>query len=336
MLGSTPGDIGVDRGSVLHLDASDVRYEVVHLAADGAQEVATVEPFAEPATPAQRLASTPRAERHRLESTGEVQLTLHHLGGSGPPLLICHATGFHGLAYAPLAKGLAPYFDVWAADLRGHGASSAPVSGDFAWQGMADDVARCLGEIGADPPVGVGHSMGGAAILLAEVARPGSFAAAYLFEPIVLPPTTPLRKDNPMSGPARRRRPAFPSKQAAFQRYASRPPLDELRTDALAAYVEHGFVDTGEDEVRLACDPEHEARTFEAEDKMTIDLIRSLSLPLMVAAGGPEGDPNPAAFAPDIVAAVPGAILRPHPELGHFGPLEAPDRIAAEVVDWLT
>ncbi|MCP3935298.1 MAG: alpha/beta hydrolase, partial [Actinomycetia bacterium] len=224
----------------------------------------------------------------------------------------------------------------WAIDLRGHGGSLPPASGDFAWRGMADDVTAAVARMGSAPIVGVGHSMGGAAILLAELARPGLFEAAYLYEPIVLPPEFHVgRRENPMIEPARRRRPTFPSKKDALDRYLSRPPLNQLRLDSLAAYVEHGFVPTDDGEVRLACEPEHEARTFDADDKVTFDDIHGLDLRLMVAAGVPESGGGPADFAPHAAQAVPGAHLSLHDEIGHFGPLEDPDGVAGEIIGWL-
>jgi pimeloyl-ACP methyl ester carboxylesterase len=261
-----------------------------------------------------------------------VELAVHHLGGHGPGLLVCHATGFHGLAYAPMARDLARVADVWALDFRGHGSSTPPRSGDFTWDGMADDVLAAVDAIGTGPVLAVGHSLGGAAILLAELDRPGSITRAYLYEPIVFPREHVLgRAESPMSGPARNRRDVFPSKRAAFERYASRPPLDALRPDALAAYVEHGFVGTGTGEVRLACRPEHEARTFEAEDRMTLDRLADLDLPVVIGVGARAPHPGPADLAPAVAAAVRGSRLIEYADLGHFGPLQDPDRIAADV-----
>ena len=50
---------------------------------------------------------------------------------------------------------------------------------------------------------------------------------------------------------ARRRRANFPSRADALHRYASRPPLNELRADSLFSYVEHGFRDMTDGTVTL-------------------------------------------------------------------------------------
>ena len=57
-------------------------------------------------------------------SSDGVELTVHHLvsGEASRPLLVAHATGFHGLAYGPMADRLTGGHDVWALDFRGHGA----------------------------------------------------------------------------------------------------------------------------------------------------------------------------------------------------------------------
>lgn len=268
-------------------------------------------------------------------SSEGIEVALHDLGGSGPPLLICHATGFHGLAYEPFSRRLQNDFSIWALDMRGHGATAAPTSGDFAWSGMAEDVLACIEVIGA-PVAGFGHSMGGAAIGLAEVKRPGSFRAAFLFEPIVLPDGVTIpNKDNTMGAAARKRRGEFGSTAEVLERYGSRPPMGDLDPDALAAYVEHGFVDTPSGTVALRCAPESEARTFEAPDKPHVSDFAGMNIPLLIGAGQLAGPMSPAHFAVATAENVDSAELRQHEDLGHFGPLENPDRIAEDLLEWM-
>lgn len=268
-----------------------------------------------------------------ISSTDGVTLALHDLGGTGAPLLIAHATGFCGRTYEPLAGELATSFHVWALDFRGHGDSTGPANGDFSWAGMGADALAAIDTLGERPIVAMGHSLGGAALMLAEVARPGSLRCAYLYEPIIFPAGDQFAGvDNPMAIAARRRRRTFPSKAAALARYAGHTPLGVLRADALAAYVEHGFADQPDGTATLKCTPEDEAATFEAEGKLTIDEVRDVAVPATVAAGQPSDRPDPASFGPLIVSAMPSARLLEYSHLGHFGPLQDPVSVGADIV----
>ena len=262
-----------------------------------------------------------------------VKINLRMMGGSGPDLLVCHATGFHGLAYRPLAQCLKDKFRVWALDFRGHGASGPEPDGDYSWSGMAADVAACEAAIGAARLYGLGHSMGGAALLLAERSRPGAFAGLFLYEPIVLPRGFFDAPDaNPLAAGARNRREVFGSRAEALARYSTRSPLGVMRADALAAYVDGGFVDLPDGRVRLACSAETEARTFEASGGLATEDAAGISVPATVAAGTVAGMPNPGAFAPAVADALPQGRFRSFENLGHFGPLEAPGLVAAAAI----
>ena len=267
-----------------------------------------------------------------VKSVDGTKIVAHCLGGSGPLLMIVHATGLHGRAYAPMANSLLDDFTVWAIDIRGHGASAIPDDGDFAWEKLAADLLACVDALEVSEIFAFGHSMGGGALLIAELSRPGLIRGAYLYEPIVFPREYLIgRTHNPMAEPARRRREIFPTRDAALARYASRPPLNQLRADALHAYVEYGFNDLEDGSVQLACRGESEARTFECDQKITLERVEGLEFPLTVGAGGVGGYPNPADFAPMLVETIPNAELIIYESLGHFGPLEAPPTIAHDV-----
>jgi pimeloyl-ACP methyl ester carboxylesterase len=198
---------------------------------------------------------------------------------------------------------------------------------------MADDVLACADALGVSGVHAFGHSMGGTAALLAERRRPGLIASAYFFEPIFIPAewTTGVH-ENHMEIAARRRREVFPSRAEALYRYASKTVLGrELRADSLAAYVEHGFDDLPEGGVRLACRAEHEARTFAAEDKMTFELLDRIEVPAVIGIGHLTPSPGPADGARLVAERLPHARLVEYDFLGHFGPLQDPERIAADV-----
>ena len=275
----------------------------------------------------------PNASTHRVASSDGVSVAVHDFGGDGPPLLLCHPTGFHGMTWAPVAQHLIGSFHCWALDFRGHGDSTLPASGDLGWSGMADDV-RAVVELAAEddrPLLGVGHSMGGAGLVLAELARPGTWAGLWCYEPIVFPRL--LEGPPPanfMAATARRRRAVFADRDAAFANYHVKPPMNAFDPDALHAYVDHGFRSLPDGSVELKCSPETEARVFEAgPDNGAFAGLGRVACPTTVAASG-DGAP-PAQMASLVADSLPQGSLRRFPELTHFGPMEDPAGIATAI-----
>jgi len=267
-------------------------------------------------------------------STDGLRLALYDLGGTGPDMLLVHATGFCAGVWEPVARRLRG-FHVTAVDLRGHGRSEAPPldrGPGMSWEGTGRDVLSAVDELRLDHPIGVGHSMGGASLLIAELARPGTLRGYWAFEPIVFPREF-SDGPNPLADGARRRREAFPSAEVAFANYAAKPPFDVLDPDGLAAYVQHGFEPMPDGSVRLRCHPEVEAATFENGPRhRTFERLAEIATPARVVRGSDAGE-GPATLAPYVAERMPNATLEDHPELGHFGPLQDPAAIASSILD---
>jgi pimeloyl-ACP methyl ester carboxylesterase len=270
-----------------------------------------------------------QAPVRQVPSTDGVSLAVHDLGGDGPPLLLCHPTGFLGMTWAPLATALADVAHCWALDFRGHGDSTSPASLDFSWTGMCDDVLAVVDDLGLTDVRAAGHSMGGAALVMAEQRRPGTFAGLWLYEPIIFPPA---EGGGPtLAAGARRRRPWFPDREAAYANFSAKPPLNVLAPEALRAYVDHGLrARSDDDAVELKCSPDVEARVFEGSlGHQTFSRLPEVRCPVTVAV---SGDPvGPAQAAPLIAEALPAGRLERHPHLTHFGPMEDPAGMAAAV-----
>ena len=286
-------------------------------------------------------------------SSDGVELTVHHLvsGETSRPLLVAHATGFHGLAYGPMADRLTGGHDVWALDFRGHGATLSPADAPLDWARYGDDAlaaAEWLARRAGDDAslAAFGHSMGGATLLMAAERSPGLFGSLVLYEPIVFPP--PGSADEALvaagSGPplteaARRRRRTFDSYAAALANYASKPPMSAFAPAALEAYVRGGLrpVDPADPDgpVELCCSPETEAATFEggaAHD--TWDRLGHIVVPTMVLGGALDAPPPRLVEA--IAARLPNGRDLLHPELDHFAPFSEPARAADLVSAALT
>lgn len=288
----------------------------------------------------------------RVHSTDSVVLAVHELGGqpSGPradvdraaePLcLIAHATGFHGRCYRVLAQDLSneeSRREILAPDLRGHGDSTAPGSGNYSWDGFAQDLLAVLDSTGSPPTRGIGHSMGGAALLRAEQMRPGTFQHLFLYEPIVFPPDAGRTgSDSPLVGAAERRRAHFPSHDDAVARFGSKPPLDVLDPRCLEDYVRWGFrpVDPQNSEggIELKLPGPHEADVYRMSTVHdTWDELAQVDLPVTIARGT-AANGLPVQVAPRLVDRLPRARLVDFAHLGHFGPLQDPAAVAEAVL----
>ena len=274
----------------------------------------------------------PWPEPHHVPSSEGVQVATYDLGGEGPDLLLVHATGFCGGVWAPLAAHL-PELRRAALDVRGHGRSDPP-PGSADWELAAHDVLATIDALGLERPFGAGHSMGGALLAIAELQRPGTFSGLWLYEPIIMPKEVVeggRDGSNPLAEGARRRRERFDSADQALENFGSKPPLDALHPDALAAYVEHGFEPLPDGSVALRCAPDREAANYEVGGlHRTFEHLGELRCPVTVLHGRADA-PGPASFAPLIARAVPDGRLEAHPLLGHFGPLEDPAGMAASI-----
>ncbi len=90
-------------------------------------------------------------------------LRIHYrTAGSGPPLILIHGIGASVFAWRLVFDQFARDYTVYALDLKGHGLSDKPSSGDYSPFGMADLIARFMDALDIGPAKIIGLSMGGA------------------------------------------------------------------------------------------------------------------------------------------------------------------------------
>jgi pimeloyl-ACP methyl ester carboxylesterase len=271
----------------------------------------------------------------RVPSSDGVEIAVHDLGGSGPTLLLSHATGFHGRCYLPVAHALADRFHSIAFDYRGHGDTSRP-DGPVVWERYGDDAVAMARSL--DGPIAAfGHSMGGACLLMAAHRDPSLFSRLVVFEPIVFPPEglRPGGGDSPLVAGARRRRASFPSYDAAIEHFGRKPPLGAFTPEALDAYVRYGFAPGDDGEVHLKCAPETEAGTFETGGThATWHDLPATTVPVLVVAGVVQ-EMQPSRIAAEIAERLPNATYLEVPTFDHFAPMTHPAEIAEVIADFL-
>lgn len=267
---------------------------------------------------------------------GTQRVASHDWGGNGAPVVLAHATGLHGVVWRPVAERLvAAGRHVWSFDFRGHGDSDRSVDG-YAWERFGDDVAGILAALGVGGDarlLTVGHSKGAAALLLAEVARPGTIRRAWCYEPVIIPgePRDP-DPDFPLAVGARRRRNRWDTPEEAYRSWAARPPFAALDPDALAAYVEHGLRRRPDGAWELQCAPEDEAATYAHGPSHGLwPALPTIHSTVRVVCGERSDAVSPG-LAARIAARLEHGSLAVLPGVGHFGPLEDPAAAAASIL----
>ncbi len=234
-----------------------------------------------------------------------------------------HATGFCGAVWNPVIEGLLGTECVtW--DFAGHGQGPGldlPVD----WAVFGEQVLDETSPGG----IGVGHSMGAAALLMAQLADPRRFGFLVLIEPIVFPGPHERIDQHPLSFGAARRRRVFETRALARENFASKQTFSGWVDGALDAYVECGL--SGDDPVELACDPIVEADIYRASNEHdTFDRLGEIGIPVLLLAGEVT-DTTP----PEVLRAQADQFQRAGVEVvpgaGHFLPMEKPDLVAERV-----
>lgn len=271
-----------------------------------------------------------------------VDLIAHDLGGDGPIGLFAHATGFPLRSYGPLLERLRDRLHLIGPDLRGHGGSSWPSAGGDEplgpadWRGFADDLAATLSALAPAPRpavIGIGHSSGASALVLAEVARPGTFAALYCYEPAFFPagdPNVEALVTARASG-ALRRKSHFASRAAARERLSG-GPLSGLDPQSLEGYLDSGFVRGDDGGLLLALQPQWEAAIYAGALAAGERLATAeVACPVRVACGG-QTDALARHGAEGLAAQLATAEIEVIDGLAHLGPLERPAEVAASLL----
>src|SRR5690348_9516694 len=92
--------------------------------------------------------------------TNGIDVHFLRTGGAKPPLVMLHGLLGNGACWTPVARALEDDHDVVMPDARGHGHSSAPLSG-YRYEDHAADVIGLIQALRLVSPIVLGHSMGG-------------------------------------------------------------------------------------------------------------------------------------------------------------------------------
>jgi pimeloyl-ACP methyl ester carboxylesterase len=281
-----------------------------------------------------------RAQRRtlRLPARG-VELALLDWGGDGPLALLHHATGFCKAVWAPIAEALRPRFRVIALDARGHGDSSQlEGAAAYAWPEFGRDLAAAAELLAAQHgtvALGMGHSFGGTAMLVASRERPELFRQLVLVDPVAPPPASLLppellQQPNALAEGARRRRTDWASRAEAREKWGRRSVFRTWRREVLDLYALDGLREHADGSVTLKCPSAVEAAIFEQGRDLDMLAITAAhptpALWLRATRGNFHGE-----WCRTLVARMKHAELLDL-DAGHLVVMEQPEQVAREAL----
>ncbi|HWP63198.1 MAG TPA: o-succinylbenzoate--CoA ligase [Candidatus Binatia bacterium] len=265
--------------------------------------------------------------------------------GSGPLLLLLHATLSRAADYDALAARLAADVTVLAVDRRSAGASRERSQGNGSGrtaEGDAlepidvgvhvEDLVAVLGAVagGASggaaaplpPALVVGHSFGGVVGLELAARRPDLVAGLWLFEPPYVP-----------AAPAAVRR-AMAELGDRLRAIVAREGIEAAGPAFLAAVAGVDPSQLSEGARRRAAAEAPSALADAALRGLDPGGLRRIAAPVTIALG--ERSPTwYRATAMGLARHITGMRLVTLPGLDHLGPLKAPDLVAEAIADWL-
>ena len=266
--------------------------------------------------------------------------------GSGPPLLLLHATSFCAEVWGPVleaarAAGLAGRRAL-AIDQRGHGRSGTPEEPSaYAWTRVAGDLVAVLAEESAaeEPAFLVGHSSGGTAALAAAAICPERVAGVAVVEPVLFEPPAPGADADSFAGSrlfaerALKRRSRFEDRAAARAALQSRFPYSGFADSALEACLDGGFEVTEAGELVLRCAPETEAWAYQGAAALDLwPLIPYIEAPVQVIAA--EHTAMPAPLLERLRSCRGGVRVDQVESTTHFAVMERPGPVGALLADF--
>ncbi|SFI89397.1 Pimeloyl-ACP methyl ester carboxylesterase [Paenibacillus sp. UNC496MF] len=244
-------------------------------------------------------------------------------GSDGRVVVLLH--GFCGSsAYwertLPLLRGAGR---IIAPDLRGHGRSSAPEADAYAMEDFAEDLSRLLAHLNAGPVALFGHSLGGYAALAFAERHPGKLAAFGLVHSTAKPDGEEAKANRDKAARALRTDGIGPFVEGLVPKLFAPAHRESMADDV------RRMIDVGQ--CTSAAGAAATALGMKARPDRT-GVLDGLEAPRLLVAGSEDGVVPP---ANTFTADGPGVTQALLEGCGHMSMVEAPERLAAELLGFL-
>ncbi len=192
-------------------------------------------------------------------------------GGIGRTIHFAHANGFPPGCYNTLLKELSADFHVLAVHQRPLWKNSDPNKFNT-WHILANDLIHFLDENNLKNIIGIGHSMGGVATIIAAAKRPDLFSHIVLIDPVLflnkyywLNKITPLwftKKYLPIAKIALKRKDKWESNEAAYYSLRGKKIFRLIPDDIFSEFIDGSIKENSDGSATLLYSKYWEAQVY--------------------------------------------------------------------------
>ncbi|MBK9052987.1 MAG: alpha/beta hydrolase [Chloroflexi bacterium] len=270
-------------------------------------------------------------------------IPFHDYGGDGPLLHFAHANAYPPGSYRLFLNALTKNFQVLAAKHRPLWPNAQPEEMQ-SWQRIADDLVAFFDQQNLRGVIGVGHSLGGVATMVAAVKRPDLFSQLVLVDPVFLAPhllamvEERVRNeqepfDFPMVTVAQRRRDWWSNRAAAYEHLRPKTVFARLSDEAMWDFINYGLTDDPNGGCAWLSQRRGEARIYSMPPTFIWEYVRQISQPTLAIRAANSDTLFPAAWQ-HWQQLQPQATFTELPHVTHLLTMEKPEQVASLIAKW--
>jgi len=265
----------------------------------------------------------------------------------GSKILFAHANGYPPACYDPLFNLLSD-FQITAIHQRPLWEDSKPEEIKD-WNPLTDDLLDFMDAENMGKVIGVGHSLGGIALLRAAMREPERFSSVILLDPVLFPPffirtwnilriLNLIASIHPLIQATRGRRRVFQSRESLSKSYRRKSVFRYFSDDALEAYVNGITCPLEDGRFKLCYSPEWEVQIYITGVWPDMEIWKNLpklEVPLLIIRGS-ETDTFFESTGRLVTKKLPSARIVNIEKSTHLLPLEQPEAVKNEIQKFLS
>ncbi len=264
-------------------------------------------------------------------------------GGDGDVLHFYHANAYPFGTYRQLLQHLTDQHKVIGLSHRATWRTTAEPSKRITWKTYAKDLIHFLDtQQHTTPVIGAGHSMGAVTTLIAAVLQPELFRALVLVDPVFLPKSTltmlslsprPLKQRLPVIAKALNRPNQWQTAEECIHFHKRKSAFARFSPEAMTDFSTYGL-NQRDNHYHLAFPREWEAHIYSTIPNVW-NQLEELKVPVLVIRGEHSDVLSQSSWA-KMQRLLPHGDFTEVTEAGHLVPLEAPEKTALIIKDWIS